>query len=155
MTSTITDRDVLRGYIDGVVSCAYTDIITNLLTCIWNLADFIDETKPINRMNRKIPADLQALNNLLSKSSTTFFYDQNEPTIADYFVYEAFTATRDYYVKLLPNDENRQALDRLEKVMKERAGLKKYFDQGLLFKRFTGSPKENEYIAELTARAHS
>ena len=120
LTSTITDRAVLHGYIDGVVSCAYTDIITNILTCIWNLADFIDETKPINRMNRKIPADLQALNNLLKKSSTPFFYDQPEPTIADYFVFEAFAATRDYYEKLLPNENERQALERLETVMKER-----------------------------------
>ncbi len=33
--------------------------------------------------------------------------------------------------------------------MKERPGLANYFNKGLLFKRITGSPKENEYMAKL------
>lgn len=152
LTSSITDREILYAFIDGVVSCAYTDIITNILTCVWEMADFIDESKPINRMARKIPADLQALNTLLKKSSTPFFYDQPEPTIADYFVFEAFTAAKDYCQKLLPAKEDREALVQLEHLIKQRPGPKKYFDQGSLFKRFSGSPKEAEYIADLATK---
>lgn len=33
--------------------------------------------------------------------------------------------------------------------MKERPALANYFKQGLLFKRFSGSPKENEYMKKL------
>jgi hypothetical protein len=149
LTSSVDDKDLLYGYIDGVVSCAYTDIICNILLCLWSMVDFVDDTNPINRTTKKIPSDLQTLNNLLKKSSTPFYYDQLEPTIADYFVFEAFTAARDYSTKLIPNEENRQALEKLEKLMKERPGLANYFSQGLLYKRFTGSPKEGEYIAKL------
>jgi hypothetical protein len=113
------------------------------------MADFVDETKPINRMARKIPSDLQALNGLLLKSSTPFYYDQVEPTIADYFVFEAYTAAKDYHVKLLPEEKDRQALIKLETVMRQRPALASYFQRGLLFKRFSGSPKESEYMVEL------
>lgn len=33
--------------------------------------------------------------------------------------------------------------------MKERPALANYFSKGLLFKRFTGSPKENDYMKKL------
>jgi glutathione S-transferase len=149
LTSSINDKDLLQGYIDGVVSCAYTDIITNIITTIWNNVDFTDETTPLGRLGKKIPNDLKALNNLLKKSSTSFYYDQTEPTIADYFVFEAFTLTRDVYKNLIPNGEDCQALIKHEQIMKERPGLANYFNKGLLFKRITGSPKENEYMAKL------
>ncbi len=96
-----------------------------------------------------IPSALQALNKLLTKSSTCFFYDQIEPTIADYFAFEAYTIARDYHQNVLPNDDNCQALKKLEQIMKQRPALANYFAKGLLFKRFTGSPKENDYITKL------
>ena len=149
LTSTIDDKELLQGYIDGVVSCAYTDIITNIITVIWNNVDYTDANNPMSRLGTRIPSNLKALNNLLKKSSTSFYYDQPEPTIADYFVFEAFTLTRDYYQKLLPNEEDRQALVKLEEIMKKRPGLSNYFSKGLLLKRITGSPKETEYLAKL------
>ncbi|CAF1185320.1 unnamed protein product [Rotaria sordida] len=149
LTSNIDDKDFLETYIDGVVSCAYTDIISNVITCIWSMINFVDETNPSNRFSRKIPNDLKALNNLLEKSSTSFYYDQTEPTIADYFVFEAFTMAHDYCKKLLPNKEDCQALIKLEHVMKERPAIANYLSKGLLFKRFTGSPKEIEYLTKL------
>jgi hypothetical protein len=113
------------------------------------MIDFVDETNPMNRLAKKIPSDLKTLNSLLKKSSTPFYYDQPKPTIADYFVFEAYTASRDYCVKLLPEKDDRQALEKLEQAMKEQPGLADYFKQGLLYKRFSGSPKEAEYIAKL------
>jgi hypothetical protein len=121
----------------------------NVLTCIWSAVDFTDKNNVMNSLARKIPNDLKALNNLLRKSSTLFYYDQTEPTIADYFVFEAFTGARDYCEKLLPDEENREALVKLEEIMKKQPGLANYFSKGLLIKRFTGSPKESEYIAKL------
>lgn len=150
LTSSIDDKDLLYGYIDGVVSCAYVDVIINILTCVWVMVDFVDETNPLNRLTKKIPNDLKTLNDLLKKSSTSFYYDQIEPTIADYFVFEAFTASRDYCQKLLPDEENRQALEKLEQTMKKRPALANYLNKGLLYKRFSGSPKESEYIAKLS-----
>ena len=149
LTSSITDEDFLRTYLDGIVSCAYTDIITNVLTCIWMMVDFVDENNPMNRLTKKIPGDLKTLNSLLEKSSTVFYYDQLEPTIADYFVLEALTAARDYSVRLLPEKDDRQALEKLEQTMRERPALANYYQKGLLYKRFSGSPKESEYIAKL------
>ena len=151
LTTSIHDKDLLYGYIDGIVSCAYTDVILNVLTCIWTCVSFDDETNPMNRLVKKIPNDLKALNSLLKKSSTSFFYDQREPTIADYFVFEGFTIARDCHKKLLPNEEDCQALIKLEQVMKERPALTNYFSKGLLLKRFTGSPKESEYMATVAA----
>ena len=144
------DEDFLRGHLDGVVSCAYTDIISNLLASIWNRRDFFDETDPMLRLLARIPDDLKSLNNLLKRSSTVFYYDQIEPTIADYFVFEAFTGARDFSSKLLPTEENRQALEKLEETMKQRAGIANYFARDRLYKLFTGSEKENEYFARLT-----
>jgi hypothetical protein len=113
------------------------------------MIDFVDETNPMNSLAKKIPRDLKTLNDLLKKSSTSFYYDQPEPTIADYFVFEAYAAAQDYCVKLLPAKDDRQALENLEQKMKERPGLANYFNQGLLYKRFSGSPKEAEYISKL------
>ncbi|CAF4492978.1 unnamed protein product, partial [Rotaria sp. Silwood2] len=48
LTSSINDKDLLHGYIDGVVSCAYTDVIINILQSIWTMIDFVDETNPMN-----------------------------------------------------------------------------------------------------------
>lgn len=145
------DEDFLRGHLDGVVSCAYTDIISNLLASIWNRRDFFDETDPMFRLLARIADDLKALNNLLEKSSTVFYYDQTEPTIADYFVFEAFTAARDFSSKLLPTVENRHALEKLAETMKQRAGIANYFAQDRLYQLFTGSEKEKEYFARLLA----
>ncbi|CAF1407837.1 unnamed protein product, partial [Rotaria sordida] len=69
--------------------------------------------------------------------STSFYYDQLEPTITDYFVFEAFTVARDYHDKLIPNREDCQELIKLEQIMKERPGLANDFNKDLLFKRFT------------------
>ena len=149
LTTSIVDEDFLHGYLDGVVSCAYTDIICNILMCIWSKADFVDENNPVNRTTKKIPSDLKALNSLLAKSSTPFFYDQTEPTIADYFVFEAVTAAQDYSSRLLPDQENRQALEKLVESIKQRPGIADYLAKGLLYKRFSGSPTEAEYIAKL------
>lgn len=149
LTSSIVDEDFLHGYIDGVVSCAYTDVISGVLSCIWNEVDLVDERNPIHRITKKIPGDLKALNNLLAKSSTPFYYDQPEPTIADYFVFEAFTLSRDFALKFIPDKENRQALEKLEQSIKQRPVIANYFAKGSLYQRFTGSPTEDQYMAKL------
>ncbi|CAF3427532.1 unnamed protein product [Rotaria sp. Silwood1] len=149
LTPSIDNEDFLHGYIDGVVSCAYTDIISNVITCIFSNLNFTDKNNPSYRLLRIISNNLKALNNLLKKSSTSFYYDQQEPTIADYFVFEAFTLARDYHEIVLPNEEDRQALIKHEQIMKERPALANYFSKGLLFKRITGSSKESEYMATL------
>jgi hypothetical protein len=145
----IKDKNILQGYLDGVVSCAYTDIIVNVLTCIFNGLDFENKTDPHFRLIRIIVCSLKALNNILKQSSTSFFYDQTEPTIADYFAFEAFAVARDYHKKVIPNDEDCQVLGKLEQIMKQRPGLANYLNKGLLFKRFTGSPKEHDYLTKL------
>ncbi|CAF1445617.1 unnamed protein product [Rotaria sp. Silwood1] len=150
ITSSINDKDLLEIYINGVVSCAYIDVISNVLICIFNGVNFQDRKDQNYRLTKKIPSDLKALNNLLKKSSTSFYYDQLEATIADYFVFEAFTIARDYCQKLIPNEEECQALMKFEQVMKERPGLVNYFNKDLLFKRFTGSSKESEYMKKLS-----
>ncbi|CAF3885623.1 unnamed protein product [Rotaria sordida] len=149
LTSSIDDEDLLHGYIDGVVSCAYTDVISTVLISIWSSVNIADENNPSYRLVKKTANDLKALNNLLKKSSTSFYYDQPEPTIADYFVFEAFLLARDYHEKVLPNEEDCQALIKLEQAMKKRPALANYFNNGLLFKRFTASSKESEYLATL------
>lgn len=149
VTSSIPDEDFLHGHLDGVVSCAYTDIIFNLITCIWAQVDFVDENNPSHRLTKKIPGDLKALNSLLEKSSTGFYYDQLQPTIADYFVFEAFTAARDYSRKLIPNEQHRQALEKHEQSIKQRPAIGNYLKKGLLYKRFCASPTEPEYMAKL------
>ena len=115
------------------------------------MLDFKDEKSPVSRAIVKVRNDLKALNDLLSKSSTPFFYDQPEPTIADYFVFEAYTLSRDYHEKMIPDEVNRQALIQLEQVMKERPSLAAYFQRGGLIERFTGSPTEKDYIQKLRA----
>ncbi|CAF1297105.1 unnamed protein product [Adineta ricciae] len=149
LTASIDEEDALHAYIDGVVSCAYTDVIINILMCVWNQIDFVDDSNPANRAAKKVPNDLKALNGLLKKSSTPFFYDQTEPTIADYFVFEAYTMARYYSEKMIPSEDDRDALMKLEQVMSERPGIANYLKKDLLYKRFTGSPKEAEYMAKL------
>jgi hypothetical protein len=101
------------------------------------------------RFTRSIPSALRALTNLLKKSSTPFFYDQTEPTIADYFAFEAYIIACAYHSKVLPHEDDCQALKKLEQIMKERPAIADYFKKGLLFKRCTGSPKEEDYMAKL------
>ncbi|CAF4235335.1 unnamed protein product, partial [Rotaria magnacalcarata] len=45
LTSSIDDKDLLHGYIDGVVQCAYAGVIFNILQCMWTMIDFADEKK--------------------------------------------------------------------------------------------------------------
>ncbi|CAF2142405.1 unnamed protein product [Rotaria magnacalcarata] len=104
---------------------------------------------PTNPLARKFQNGLNSLNSLVRKSSTSFYYDQPEPTIADYFVFEAYTAARDYCRKLLPDEEDYQSLVKLKQMMRERPALANYFSKGLLFRCFTGSPKDSEYMARL------
>ncbi|CAF1064299.1 unnamed protein product [Rotaria sordida] len=146
------DPIVFQALIDGVVSCAYTDIIFNIFMVLWNQVDFDDSTDPYARLVKKIAGDLKMLNDLLAKSSTSFFYDQDEPTIADYFVFYAFTLAKDVHSALLPANEDSQALDKLEQVMRNRPALAKYFNEGRLYNRFSGSPTEEQYRAKLVAK---
>ena len=113
--------------------------------------DFINESDPVGRLTKKIPTDMKALNSLLAKSATPFYYDQTKPTIADYFVFEAVTAARDYSSKLLPDKDNRQALEKLVESIKQRPAIANYLKKGLLYKRFCGSPTELEYMTKLKA----
>ena len=151
MTPSITDPDLLHAYIDGVVSCAYIDVISNVTTCVWNKVNFVDDSGLMKRAIGQIASTLATLNHLLAKSSTPFYYDQPEPTIADYFVFEAYTIARDFDSRILPKEEDRLALMKLEKTMRERPALVNYFSKGLLFKRFSGLANESEYMATLAA----
>ncbi|CAF3495205.1 unnamed protein product [Rotaria sp. Silwood1] len=146
------DPTVFQALIDGVVSCAYTDVIFNLFMVLWNQVDFDDPNHPYARLVKKIAGDLKMLNDLLTKSSTSFFYDQDEPTIADYFVFYAFTLAKDFHSALLPVDEDSQALNKLEQVMRNRPALAKYFNESRLFNRFSGSPTEQQYRAKIAAK---
>ena len=146
------DPVVFQGLIDGVVSCAYTDIILNVFMLLYSEVNFDQPNWPCSIFLKKIPVDLKLLNNLLATSSTSFFYDQAEPTIADYFVFEAFTLTKDFHSALLPEDEDSQALYKLEKAMRDRPGLNKYFNEGHLFSRLSGSPTEDRYRATFTTK---
>lgn len=146
------DPIVYQGHIDGVVSCAYTDIIVNLFLILYNEVDFENPVAPYGYLLKKLPADFKILNTLLSKSSTAFYYDQSEPTIADYFVFYAYTLAKDYHCSLLPTDEDSQALKKLEQTMRERPALAKYFNEGRLFERFSGSPTEMQYRAKVAEK---
>ncbi|CAF4337056.1 unnamed protein product [Rotaria socialis] len=52
LTSSIDDKDLLHGYIDGVVPCAYTDVIFNILQCIWTMIDFVRKLRIIIQMQQ-------------------------------------------------------------------------------------------------------
>ena len=145
-TPTITDKNIIQTYVDGVVSCAYFDVITHVLTCVYNSLDFENPNEQPYRFTKMIPSALQSLNRLLEKSSTPYFYDQTEPTTADYFAFEAYMIARDYHQKVLAGDEYCQALKRLEQTMKQHPAIANYFAKDLLFKRYTGSPKEKDYM---------
>ncbi len=145
-TPSIDDKNIIQAYVDGIVSCSYFDVITHVLTCVYNGLDFNNQNDPNFRFTRMIPSALQSLNRILEKSSTSYFYDQAEPTTADYFAFEAYMIARDYHQKVLARDEYCQALKKLEQTMKQQPAIANYFAKGLLFKRFTGSPKENDYM---------
>ena len=147
VTSTYKDPVILEGYINGVVTCAYTDIISNALIAIWRNFDLGNTDSLDYYVIVSIQSSLDSLNALLKKSSTSYFYDQIEPTVADYFALEAFLLSRDIHSKLLPN--NRDALEKLEQVMKQRPALANYFQNGRLLKRMTAAPHEDEYFAKI------
>ncbi|CAM4891453.1 unnamed protein product [Rotaria socialis] len=139
------------GLIDGVVSCAYTDVIMSLFLILYSQVEFDNPEHAYAMLVKKIAGDFKMLNNLLAKSSTPFFYDQHEPTIADYFVFYAFTLAKDFHSALLPTEEDSEALRKFEQVMRERPALAKYFSESRLFDRFSGSPTEQEYRAKIAA----
>ncbi|CAF4499304.1 unnamed protein product [Rotaria socialis] len=145
------DPVVFQGLIDGVVSCAYTDVIMSLFLILYNQVEFDNPEHAYAMLVKKIAGDFKMLNNLLAKSSTPFFYDQHEPTIADYFVFYAFTLAKDFHSALLPTEEDSEALRKFEQVMRERPALAKYFSESRLFDRFSGSPTEQEYRAKIAA----
>jgi glutathione S-transferase len=147
LTSTNKDPVLLEGYINGVVTCAYTDVIIHAILCLWSTPDIENNDIPRYNPIKRIQNGLESLNTLLKQSSTSFFYDQKEPTIADYFAFEAYSIIRDIHPKFLSN--NCDALVKLEQAMKERPALANYFKNGRLFKRFCGSPYEDGYLASL------
>jgi hypothetical protein len=147
VTSSYNNPVLLEGFINGVVTCAYTDIICDAMICIWRDFDLENKDSMDYHVINRIQDSLDSLNVLLKQSSTSYFYDQIEPTVADYFALEAFLLARDIHKKLLPN--NCDALEKLEKVMKERPALANYFQNGRLLTRMTAAPHENEYLAKL------
>src|ERR1700722_19381398 len=56
-TSSNDDQILYQSRIDGIVSCAYTDIIANILQCIWANTDFNNENDPQYRFKGKIIND--------------------------------------------------------------------------------------------------
>ena len=147
VTSSNDDQILLEGYLNGVTNCAYTDVISNALLCLWTAPDIEDKQSPAYNTIKKLQNGLETLNLLLQTSSTSFFYNQVEPTVADYFVFEAYSIVRDIHPKLLPN--NCDALVKHQQIMKERPALANYFKKGKLFKRFTAAPHEEGYLSKL------
>ena len=147
VTSSCNDPILLEGYINGIVTCAYTDIIVNAFISMGTNSYFASKDSPQYYIVKIFQDNLESLNEILKKSSTSFFYDQIEPTIADYFAFEAYSVVHDMHPRLLP--ANCEALVKLEKIMKERPALANYFNNGRLFKRFTSFPNENEYLTKL------
>jgi len=147
VTSSNNDRILLEGYINGVVTCAYTDIIVNALLFIWSALDFENKNSSEYYLIKSFQDNLESLNIILEQSLTSFFYDQIEPTIADYFAFDAYSIVHDIHPKLLPT--HCQALVKLEQIMKERPALAYYFNNDRLPKRFTAAPHEDEYLAKL------
>ena len=148
VTSAVVDPVLLEAYLNGVANCAYLDVIVNACMCLWNTPDIENKTSTEYRQIIGVKDKLDALNTLLKQSSTSFFYDQTEPTIADYFAFEAYLAARDIHSVFLPEDC--QALVKLEQVMKERPALAKYFQNNRLMKRFTASPFERDYLEKIS-----
>ena len=146
-TATIKDPDLLEAYLNGVMCCAYSDVIDNAFISIYKDLDPNDLKSPESQPLQRVHDALRALEELLAKSSTPFYYDQPEPTIADYFAFEAFSAARDIHERYLP--KKCPALSKLEEKMRERPGLASYFRRGLLPERFTGAPNESEYLARI------
>lgn len=147
VTSKYTDPIVLEGYINGVVACAYTDIIEKVLLCLFSKPDIDNKNSPEYYPIKNAQDNIESLNMLLKQSSTSFFYDQTEPTVADYFAFEAYLVLHDIQPKLLP--KNSDALAKLQQIMKERPALADYFKNGKLFKHFTAAPDEEGYLAKI------
>ena len=148
VTSSNTDPILLEGLLNGVMTCAYTDIIATALRSIWAAPDLENLESPENTRVRTIRDNLGSLNTILTQSSTPYFYDQTEPTVADYFFFEAYTLVRDIHRKLLP--QSCDALKKLDEIMKKRPALAKYFQNGRLLKRLTAAPHEEEYLAKIS-----
>ncbi|CAF1007233.1 unnamed protein product [Adineta steineri] len=148
ITATYNDPILLEGYINGIVTCAYTDVITNILQAIWATPDIEDMHSPGYFQIAMARDNLESLNKILKQSSTSFYYDQIEPTIADYFAFEAYLMARNMHRKLSP--ANCEALEKLEQIMKERPALANYFQNNRLFKRITAAPHEEEYLQKLS-----
>jgi hypothetical protein len=119
----------------------------NAFQCIWHNADIENKSSLDYIPAERIQDGLDSLNILLKKSSTSFFYDQIQPTVADYFAFEAYSLIYDISPKLLPNDC--QALVKLQQIMKERPALDNYFKNNRLLKRFSAAPHEDDYLAKL------
>lgn len=143
------DPIVFHGLIDGVVSCAYTDVIFGIFMILYNQVDLDDSNHVYALLVKKVAVDLKMLNDLLKESLTVYFYDQDEPTIADYFVFYAFTMAKDLHSALLPTNDDSQALYKLEQTMRARPALAKYFHDNRLYNRLSGSPTEELYRATL------
>lgn len=148
-TSKYTDPILLEGYIDGVVKAAYTDIIEKMLISMFSRPDIKNKDTFEYYPIRQAEDSLESLNMLLKQSSTQFFYDQTEPTVGDYFVFEAYLITRDINKNLVT--KNCDALEKLVQIMQERPAIADYFKNGKLFKTFTAAPNEEEYLAKLAA----
>ncbi|UJR08593.1 hypothetical protein I4U23_012852 [Adineta vaga] len=148
ITSSINDPILLEAYLNGVVSCAYTDVIVNACKAIWESVDIENKESVAYYQIMGVRDNIASLNTLLKQSSTTFFYDQTEPTIADYFAFEAYLTARDIHSVFLPTDC--EALVKLEQTMKQRPALAEYFKNNRLFKRFTAASHEEEYLEKIS-----
>ena len=71
-TSNYSDSILLESYLNGVASSAYTDVIANILMCIWHSTTFELENNPQAYTVQRIRDTLDAFNVLLKQSSTSF-----------------------------------------------------------------------------------
>jgi len=147
-TDAVNDMDVNMALLDGVVSCAYTDVICIVGDCILKSIDFNDSTGPLYSKIAKIASDLNTLDTILKQSSTKYFYDQQDATIADYFTFEAYTWAKLVSEKWAPSDKC-ETLMKHEQTMKARPGLAKYFEKKLLLDRWTSSLNEQQWRKKL------
>lgn len=135
--------DLLESKINGIASCAYNDVIENLFYFLWYKAKVNDPDDPESFRLQRIRQSLQCLNEILSQSSTTFFYDEKRPTIGDFFTFEAFELAKTLHRRFLP--EKFDALENLSNVMKNRPALK-----FLPMKKLTAAPHEDEYLEKIS-----
>jgi glutathione S-transferase len=121
---------------------------------IYNQVDFYDPTHPYASLVKKVADEFKNLNVLLEQSSTSYFYDQDQPTVADYFVFYAFTVAKELHRCLVPAENESQLLNKHEQLMRARPALAKYFNEGRLHNRLSGSPTEEQYRAKLANKQH-